>query len=128
MLQSDISKEEDASDEGEWVVKVMGGLDNAIKIANETNTKLQRQVRGFDDIYVFERTYEPGSRQKRSKGELADHLTHMHEVSWAEHQREKRRTKRQSMNFPSAAATGQYLSMFNDPLWPQQWQMVSETN
>jgi hypothetical protein len=112
--------EEDGSDEGEWVVKVIGGLNNALKIANETNTKLQRQLRGFDDIYVFERIYEPGSRQKRSTGELAAHLTHMSEVSWAEHQREKQRTKRQSI---SPSMMPQYLSMFNDPLWPSQWQM-----
>ena len=110
--------EEDASDEGEWVVKVIGGLDNALKIANETNTKLQRQVRGFNDIYVFERVYTPGSRSKRSKGELQRHLRDLHEVLWAEHQNEKQRTKRQVPTLPG------YLTMFNDPLWPMQWQMV----
>uniref|UniRef100_A0AC34G6W8 Uncharacterized protein n=1 Tax=Panagrolaimus sp. ES5 TaxID=591445 RepID=A0AC34G6W8_9BILA len=114
--------DEDASDEGEWVIKVNGGLENALKIANETNTNLQRPLPGFHDIYVFERVYPPGWRQrhKRSSGELASHFTQLNDVQWAEHQREKRRTKRQ-MSPPQMG--GGFLSMFNDPLWPQQWQM-----
>uniref|UniRef100_A0A7E4VES7 P/Homo B domain-containing protein n=1 Tax=Panagrellus redivivus TaxID=6233 RepID=A0A7E4VES7_PANRE len=112
---------QEVSDEGEWVLKVHGGLENAIRIANETNIALKRAVRGFDNLFVFEQAYSEHSRRKRSIGELYQHLQAYSDVDWVEHQREKRRVKRGLMWQRQSSPTT--VAKFNDPLWPVQWQV-----
>ena len=104
------SNPDEISDDGEWVMKVRGGLENALRIANETKITLKRKVRGFNDFYVFEHENPAGSRSKRSSGELLRHVRELQQVLWVEHQRERRRIKR---------------AKFNDPLWKSQWEIVS---
>uniref|UniRef100_A0AC34RNN8 Peptidase S8 pro-domain domain-containing protein n=1 Tax=Panagrolaimus sp. JU765 TaxID=591449 RepID=A0AC34RNN8_9BILA len=101
---------DDDSDDGEWVMQVKGGLENAIRIANQTKITLKRQVRGLNDYFVFERENPVGSRSKRSVGEFKRHIFEDQAVIWAEHQTQRIRTKR--------------VLKFNDPLWNEQWEMV----
>ncbi|VDK49650.1 unnamed protein product [Anisakis simplex] len=134
--------------DNEWAVQVIGGEVEARKIARSLGYTYAGPVRGFDDTYVFQA--KDRRRTKRSAEKLTSKLRSNHRVRrtaaqtivkprlyhmgcmqlggriearkfmvlWAEQQRIKKRLKR----------TSKSDHLFNDPLWPAQWQLHDSRN
>lgn len=83
-----------------WTIGISGGLDEANNVASEHGCTNLGLVRGFNDVYLFEKevnepstpasSAEDGSRMHRTKRELEAHPS----VSWVDPQTPQTRVKR----------------------------------
>uniref|UniRef100_A0A0R3RJB0 P/Homo B domain-containing protein n=1 Tax=Elaeophora elaphi TaxID=1147741 RepID=A0A0R3RJB0_9BILA len=122
-----VTKANDEEEYGnEWVVEIVGGPQEAKDIARAVGYKYIAPVRGFDNVYIFSKENHRGKRKADSKSTLA--LCRHKHVLWAEQQRVHKRFKRDHIDAASSALNDVNYSnnvFFNDPFWPQQWNLVS---
>uniref|UniRef100_A0A8C3QQS4 Neuroendocrine convertase 1 n=1 Tax=Cyanoderma ruficeps TaxID=181631 RepID=A0A8C3QQS4_9PASS len=97
----------------EWAAEIPAGLDAARAIAGELDYDLVGQIGSLKNHYLFRHKSHP-RRSRRSAIHITKRLSDDERVSWAEQQYEKKRTKRVSV-------TDSAESLFNDPMWNQQW-------
>ncbi|VDN36749.1 unnamed protein product [Gongylonema pulchrum] len=111
--------------DNEWVVQIVGGPQEAKNIAQAVGYKYIAPMRGFEDIYIFSK--DGAYRQKRKADSESTLALRRHKyVVWAEQQRVRKRYKRDDAigsNFV-ANDNNHYNDMFNDPFWPDQWNLV----
>ncbi|NWY31360.1 NEC1 convertase, partial [Pheucticus melanocephalus] len=97
----------------EWAAEIPAGPDAARAIADELDYDLVGQIGSLKNHYLFRHKSHP-RRSRRSAIHITKRLSDDERVSWAEQQYEKKRTKR-------AAVRDSAESLFNDPMWNQQW-------
>ncbi|NXD46130.1 NEC1 convertase, partial [Copsychus sechellarum] len=97
----------------EWAAEIPAGPDAARAIADELDYDLVGQIGSLKNHYLFRHKSHP-RRSRRSATHITKRLSDDERVSWAEQQYEKKRTKRASMRDSAE-------SLFNDPMWNQQW-------
>ncbi|KAL2294807.1 hypothetical protein Nmel_008558 [Mimus melanotis] len=97
----------------EWAAEIPAGPDAARAIADELDYDLVGQIGSLKNHYLFRHKSHP-RRSRRSAIHITKRLSDDERVSWAEQQYEKKRTKRASVRDSAE-------SLFNDPMWNQQW-------
>ncbi|XP_050162031.1 neuroendocrine convertase 1-like, partial [Myiozetetes cayanensis] len=97
----------------EWAAEIPAGPDAARAIAEELDYDLVGQIGSLKNHYLFRHKSHP-RRSRRSAIHITKRLSDDERVSWAEQQYEKKRTKR-------ATVRDSAESLFNDPMWNQQW-------
>ncbi|KAK6105703.1 Subtilase family protein [Brugia pahangi] len=126
-LQLDDNLQEDTEEkeyDNEWVVEIVGGLEEAKDIARAVGYKFIAPVRGFNDVYIFSKENYRKKRKADDKSTLA--LCHHKQVLWVEQQRIHKRFKRDYITQTSRNDTNYNNKIFfNDPFWSQQWNLKS---
>ncbi|VDK80494.1 unnamed protein product [Litomosoides sigmodontis] len=131
--------DDDEEYDNEWVVEITGELQEAKDIARAVGYKYIAPVRGFDNIYIFSKENHRGKRKADRKSTLA--LCRHKHVRWAEQQRLHKRFKRDHTDATAAAAVYHTNNInnynynnndndnifFDDPFWPQQWNLKNST-
>uniref|UniRef100_A0A0N5BWI2 P/Homo B domain-containing protein n=1 Tax=Strongyloides papillosus TaxID=174720 RepID=A0A0N5BWI2_STREA len=124
----------------EWVVKVNGGWRNLIKAINDTQYKIVKKIKGFNDIFVLRETnntvIDNGKNNNRIKRKInsIEDIGKNSNVEWIERQKSYKRFKKdlfQIFNFTNEnlhkteekSYENKSLPMFIDPLWKNQWQI-----
>ncbi|KAJ7405328.1 Neuroendocrine convertase 1 [Pitangus sulphuratus] len=97
----------------EWAAEIPAGPDAARAIAEELDYDLVGQIGSLKNHYLFRHKSHP-RRSRRSAIHITKRLSDDERVSWAEQQYEKKRTKRATVGDSAE-------SLFNDPMWNQQW-------
>uniref|UniRef100_T1JDD6 furin n=1 Tax=Strigamia maritima TaxID=126957 RepID=T1JDD6_STRMM len=99
----------------QWAVHILGGPDNAERIARDLGYVNRGQIDNFKNVYFMEKSDHP-QRSKRDASHLTKRLTDDVRVVWAEQQYAKKRVKRRVLD-----VSAQEEHFFDDPLWPHQW-------
>ncbi|KAJ8380739.1 hypothetical protein SKAU_G00015170 [Synaphobranchus kaupii] len=106
----------------EWAVEIPGGPGAAKRIAQELGYELVRQIGALQNHYLLKHHSHP-RRTRRSADHITRQLSQDGRVRWAEQQYEKQRRKRASLGAECPGCSVDQL--FNDPMWSQQWYLVS---
>ncbi|OZC06720.1 peptidase, S8/S53 family, partial [Onchocerca flexuosa] len=125
IAQNNDQTDDEEEYDNEWVVEIVGGPEEAKNIARVVGYKYIAPVRGFDNVYIFSKESCRGKRKADSKSTLA--LRRHKHVLWAEQQRVHKRFKRDHIGATAGATndTNQNNIFFNDPFWPEQWNLKS---
>lgn len=134
-----------------WTIGIPGGIDEANRVASEHGCNNLGLVRGFNDVYLFEKQPSPTDpiddlHLHRTKRELEAHPC----VAWVDPQVPQKRVKRDLVNkqqllpaahhipsnlgFKNGAFDRGVYSMntggnrFNDELWTHQWYLQDNSN
>uniref|UniRef100_A0AC35TMJ7 Collagen n=1 Tax=Rhabditophanes sp. KR3021 TaxID=114890 RepID=A0AC35TMJ7_9BILA len=117
----------------EWAVKIIGGFESVEKVLEETKLTYVRKMKGFVDVYVL-RESPKLTRNIRNKRNIQRRLESDSNVKFIELQKPLNRHKR-SLSGDDISITNILNSLdqeneiitngtlFNDPLWKDQWQI-----
>ncbi|MFH4975747.1 hypothetical protein AB6A40_002456 [Gnathostoma spinigerum] len=127
-ITQDDDESADEDDAHEWIVELRGGEKEARILARKLGLQYAGRMKAFSSAYIFKtgqirrprrrKVKSSRLRRKRAPRDLAAALRSNDEVIWFEHQRSRRRVKRDHL----------YATMFNDPLWKYQWQLHDSRN
>ncbi|XP_013409557.1 neuroendocrine convertase 1 [Lingula anatina] len=109
----------------EFAVKVLGGPENADKVARDLGYENLGQIGALDDYYLLAHKDVP-ARSRRSAHTHVKRLVDHPQVHWAEQQQSKSRVKRGYIPRNIKEDDPPHIEPFHDPNWSHEWYLTHQ--